>query len=215
MRQHAAVSNHNMKTATILTLIIFIGLLSFGQSTSTKKIEPIKIIALKTLPDTELEYNKGEFVLQFSKSLTIKYMDSLFQIYNCSLDSTIYTREEISDIGIILTSIKEYISDSNIVKLTDPLNTYKIVGNKVNYAVMTFSSASNLFDDILCKMFDKGEFNILLNGAKLSSVTKAHVVEESQSYDSESIRYLSQNNFELKQCWCVGLFKDFIRIKRK
>ena len=200
-----------MKTATILTFLIFIGSFSFGQDHSTKKIKPIKIIALKTLPDIELECDLGEIVLKFSKNLTLNHLDDVIQNYESTLDTSVYTKQEISDVGIIIKSVREYLSGNRVKKLTDILATQIIASDKVKFDIMTDCAAGSLLNEMICKMYDNGEFNLLLNGTKLSSVTKAYVEERSDYHDSECIRYYSQNNVELKECWCTGLFKDFQR----
>ena len=189
-----------MKNAIILTLLIFIGFLSLGQNNRTEKINPIKIIALKTLPDRDLEYVLGEIVLKFSRNLTLNYLDELILNYETSLDTSVYTKQEISDIGITLKSVREYLSGSRIIKLTDPLNTRTIVGDKVKFDIIAVCEAGNLFDEMLCKMYDKGEFNLLLNGTKLSSVTKGYVEEKDRTFGNKTIGYYSQNSVKLKEC---------------
>lgn len=117
--------------------------------------------------------------------------------------------------GIILKSVREYLSGSSFIKLTDILETRIIAGDKVKFDIITDCAAGILLNEMICQMYDNGEFNLFLNGTKLSSVTKAYDEEKSDYTDSECIRYYLQNNVELKQCWCTRLFKDFIRTNRK
>jgi hypothetical protein len=57
--------------AIILAIFVFSVILLSGQNNSTIKIELLRIIASKSLPNAELEYNIDGIVLGFSKSLML------------------------------------------------------------------------------------------------------------------------------------------------
>ncbi|WP_062040323.1 hypothetical protein [Lentimicrobium saccharophilum] len=189
-----------MKTI-ILTILIFLALLSSGQNQSTKKIELLKIISSKSLPDTELEYSVNGIVLRFSKSLSLKYLDSLqLRNFETTLDTSAFSKQDLENVALLIKSIREYLNSSGIIKLTVPLNFDIIVDKDANYSGAILGSVNSLHDDLICQMLDSGEFNIFSNGIKLHSITKAHVVEEDLGSRSETIRYYSENSKELKTC---------------
>ena len=189
-----------MKTH-ILTILIFLTLLSSGQNNSTIKIEPLRIIASKSLPDIELEYNINGIVLRFSKSLSLKYLDNL-QLRNpeTTFDTSAFTKQDLENVAFLMKSIREYLSSSGIIKLTVPLDISKFVDKDSNYSAATMGSVISFNDDLICQMLDSGEFNIFSNGIKLNSITKSHVVENFLGSHSETIRYYSENSKELKTC---------------
>jgi hypothetical protein len=185
----------------ILTILIFLTLLSSGQNNSTTKIVPLRIIASKSLPDTEMQYNTNGIVLRFSKSLFLEYSDSLaIRNYLTTPDTSVYSIQDIESLALILRSIREYFIDSGIINLTVPTEIYKGAEVKSDFSAAIIGSAIGFYDDMICQMLDSGEFNIFSNGIKLNSVTKAHVVEKTSSSRSETIRYYSENNKELKTC---------------
>ncbi len=189
-----------MKTY-ILTIFVFLALLSYGQNNNAMKIEPLRIIASKSLPDTELEYNINGIVLRFSKSLLLKYTDSLsLGNYLTTHDTSVFSNQDLENLALMMKSIREYYIVSGIINLTAPTETYKVAEVKSDIGVAIIGSAIGFYDDLICQMLDSGEFNIFSNGIKLNSVTKAHVVEKTSSSRSETIRYYSENNKELKTC---------------
>ncbi len=198
--EESAVSNRNMKTI-ILTTFIFFSLLSTGQNNSTLKIEPLRIIASKSLPDTELEYNINGIVLRFSKRLLLKYSDSLsIRNYETTLDTSFFSDQDLENLALLMKSIREKYIISGIINLTDPLDIFKVIANNSDIKAAIIGNAIGFYDDLICQMLDSGEFSIFSNGIKLNSVTKAHVVEKTLSSRSETIRYFSENSKELKTC---------------
>ncbi len=192
-----------MKT-TILTLLIFLAFLSFGQNNSTKKKKTLRIIAAKTLPDTEMVFNIEDIELQFSKKLTLKYLDNLILVYETSLDTSVYSKQELLEIAKVLKYLREYLPSTKIVKLTTPLDIVNITGKQINTDYINLHGAAGLFHDLFCTMLDSGDFNIRSNGIKLSSVTKVLVVETSSDYHIESYHYYSENSKELMTCCQVN-----------
>ncbi len=189
-----------MKTY-ILTVFLFLTLLSAGQNSSTMKVEPLRIIASKTLPDTELEYNMNGIVLRFSKSLLLKYTDSLsIRNYLATHDTSVFSNQDLENLALMIKSIREYYIISGIITLTVPFDTYKVEAKNSDTISAIIGSAIGFYGDLICQVLDSGEFNIFSNGIKLNSVTKAHVVEKTLSSRSETIRYYSENNKELKTC---------------
>ncbi len=182
-------------------MLIFSALLSSGQNNSTMKIEPLRIIASKSLPDTELKYNINGIVLRFSKSLLLKYTDSLsIRNYVTSHDTLVFSNQDLESIAFILKSIREYYIVSGIINLTVPTEIYEVAEVKTDISAAIIGSAIGFYADLICQMLDSGEFNIFSSGTKLNSVTKAHVVEIFLGSRSETIRYYSENNKELKTC---------------
>ncbi|PKP45977.1 MAG: hypothetical protein CVT94_16205 [Bacteroidetes bacterium HGW-Bacteroidetes-11] len=199
-REYAFFSNHNMKT-TILTLFLFLSFISFGQNNSTKEIEPLKTIASKTLPDTDLEYSINGIVLRFSKSLTLEYWDSLFlENYKTIFDTLAYSKQDLENLTFTMKSIRNHLSGSGIIKLTVPLDFNMILDKDLILSIAIFGGVNGFYDDIICQMLDAGEFNIFSNGVKLHSVIKVRVVETVFSSRSENIRYYSVTSKELKTC---------------
>jgi hypothetical protein len=189
-----------MKT-TLLTFLIILALFSFGQNNSTKKIEPLGIIASITLPDTDLEYTINGIVLRFSKGLTLNYWDSLLlRNYKTTFDTLSYSKQDLENLTFTLKSIRDYLSGSGIIKLTVPLDINKIVNKNLILNVATIGGAEGFYDDIICQMLESGELYIFSNGIKLNSITKAHMLETTLSSRSENIRYYSETNIELKTC---------------
>ncbi len=201
------VSTNNMKTL-ISTILFFLAILSFGQNNSTKKIEPLRIIASKTLPDTDLEYNINGIVLKFSKSLTLNYWDNLLLgNYETTFDTSAYSKQDLEDLAFTIKSLHDYLSESGIIKLTVPLDFDKIADKNLILSIDTYSAVNGFYDDLICQMLDSGEFNIFADGIKLHSVTKAHVVETILHSQSEDIRYYSETSKELKTCCpCYYIF---------
>jgi len=189
-----------MKTY-ILTIFVFLALLSSGQNNSTTKVEPLKIIASKSLSDTELEYNMNGIDLRFSKNLLLKYTDSIsIRNYLNTYDTSVLSNQDLENLALMIKSIREYYIINGIFTLTVPLDTYKVEANNSDIRSDIIGSAIGFYGDLICQMLDSGEFNIFSNGIKLNSVTKAHVVEKTSSSQSETIRYYSENNKELKTC---------------
>ena len=189
-----------MKTH-ILTILIFLTLLSSGQNNGTLKIEPLRIIASKSLPDTELEYNMNGIVLRFSKSLLLKYTDSLsIRNYLTTHDTSFFSNQDLENLALMMKSIREYYIISGIITLTVPLDIYKVEAKNSDIRAAIIGSAIGFYSDLICQMLDSGEYNIFSNGIKLNSITKAHVVEKTFYSRSETIRYYSENNKELKTC---------------
>lgn len=189
-----------MKTI-ILTILIFLAILSSGQNNSIRKNEPLKIISSKSLPDTELEYHINDIVLRFSKSLSLKYLDSLqLRNYEFTLDTTVFSKQDQEDVAFIMKNFRDYLSSSGIIKLIVPLDLEMIVHKDLNYSVATMSNVIGFNDDLICLMLESGEFNIYSNGTKLHSITKAVVIEEILGSRSETIIYFSENSKELKTC---------------
>ncbi len=198
-----------MKTP-FLTLLIFLTLLTSGQSNSFKKIEPLKIIASKSLTDTELEYNISDIVLRFSKNLFLKYTDSLsIRNYETTLDTSFFSNQDLENLSFLIKSIREKYINSGIINLTDPLDVYEFVAKNSDIKAAIIGNAIGFYDDLICQMVDSGEFNIFSNGIKLNSVTKAHVIEDVLGTRSETIRYYSENSKELKTCCpCEYIFAN-------
>ena len=165
------------------------------------KVEPLGIIASKTLPDTELEYTMNGIVLRFSKSLLLKYTDSLsIRNYLTTHDTSVFLNQDLENLALMIKSIREYYITSGIITLTVPIDTNKVEAKNSDIKSAIIGSAIGFYGDLICQMLDSGEFNIFSNGIKLNSVTKAHVVEKTLSSRSETIRYYSENNKELKTC---------------
>ena len=163
-------------------------------------IEPLRIIASKTLPDTDLEYNINGIVLRFSKSLAIEYWDSLLLgNYKTTFDTFTYSKQDLENLTFVMKSIRDYLCESGIIKLTVPIDMNKIVDKKLILSPAIFG-ANGFYDDLICQMLDSGEFNIFSNGIKLNSITKARVVETISPSRSETIRYYSESSKELKTC---------------
>lgn len=189
-----------MKTI-ILTILIFLALLSSGQNNSIRKIEPLKIISSKSLPDAELEYHINDIVLRFSKNLSLKYLDSLqLRNFEFTLDTSVFSKQDQEEVAFIMKNFREYLGSSGIIKLKVPLDLEMIVNKDLNYSVATMSSVIGFNDDLICLMLDSGEFNIYSSGTKLHSITKAVVIEEFLGSRSEVIIYFSENSKELKTC---------------
>ena len=165
------------------------------------KVEPLRIIASKTLPDTELEYNMNGIVLRFSKSLLLKYTDSLsIRKYLATQDTSVFSNQDLENLALMIKSIREYYIISGIITLTVPIDTNKVEAKNSDTISAIIGSAIGFYSDLICQMLDSGEYNIFSNGIKLNSITKAHVVEKTFYSRSETIRYYSENNKELKTC---------------
>ena len=185
-----------MKTL-ILTLLIFIEALAFGQDyRNYDTFDTVKIIRARHLPDNKISYLTEKCEFQFSKNFTITTIDKF--IKELELDKSSLSTYET---GLELTNnykiVRNYLINQDTVKLIKPSLTDTINN--------TLQLTSSVFGDFMPEMLDSGMFKLFLEGKAQTIITKIDVSESSINYSESSICYIAENG---KEVW--SYVYDFI-----